>query len=100
LSAARGRPAGKLPRAMDIIAEEGRGAIFLFRQPRPKLASEIEEDEGPRTIKQTGLGAQIMSTMGLHELILLSDNRDTRYLGLDAYGITIVGTQPLSQGKT
>ncbi|MDM8164998.1 3,4-dihydroxy-2-butanone-4-phosphate synthase [Roseovarius sp.] len=100
LSAAEGRPTGKLPRAMDIIAEEGRGAVFLFRQPRPKLAGEIEEDDGPRTIKQTGLGAQIMSTMGLHELILLSDNRDTRYLGLDAYGITIVGTQPLSQGKT
>ncbi|MEQ8429955.1 MAG: 3,4-dihydroxy-2-butanone-4-phosphate synthase [Roseovarius sp.] len=100
LSAAEGRPTGKLPRAMDIIAEEGRGAVFLFRQPRPKLAGEIEEDEGPRTIKQTGLGAQIMSTMGLHKLILLSDNRDTRYLGLDAYGITIVGTKPLSQGKS
>ena len=100
LSAAEGRPTGKLPRAMDIIAEEGRGAVFLFRQPRPKLSGEIEEDDGPRTIKQTGLGAQIMSTMGLHELILLSDNRDTRYLGLDAYGITIVGTKPLSQGKS
>jgi 3,4-dihydroxy 2-butanone 4-phosphate synthase/GTP cyclohydrolase II len=84
---------------MQIIAEEGRGAIFLFRQPRPKLAGEIEEDEGPRIIKQTGLGAQIMQTMGLHELILLSDNPDTRYLGLDAYGISIVGTRPLSAEK-
>ncbi|MDX1785817.1 3,4-dihydroxy-2-butanone-4-phosphate synthase [Roseovarius sp. ZX-A-9] len=92
-----GAPGGKLPRAMQIVAEEGRGAVFLFRQPRPKLASEIDDD-GPRTIKQTGLGAQIMSTMGVHELILLTDSPDTRYLGLDAYGITITGTRPLSKG--
>ncbi|RKF14831.1 3,4-dihydroxy-2-butanone-4-phosphate synthase [Roseovarius spongiae] len=92
-----GLPGGKLPSAMRIIAEEGRGAVFLFRQPRPKLSGEID-DEGPRTIKQTGLGAQIMSTMGLHELILLTDSPDTRYLGLDAYGISIKGTRPLSEG--
>lgn len=92
-----GAPAGKLRSAMQIIADEGRGAIFLFRQPRPELAEELDED-GPRTIKHTGLGAQIMSTMGLHELILVTDNADTRYLGLDAYGITITGTRPLSEG--
>ncbi|PVA11954.1 3,4-dihydroxy-2-butanone-4-phosphate synthase [Pelagivirga sediminicola] len=92
-----GAPAGKLRSAMQIIADEGRGAIFLFRQPRPELAEELDED-GPRTIKHTGLGAQIMSTMGLHELILLTDNPDTRYLGLDAYGISITGTHPLSKG--
>lgn len=91
-----GDPVGKLPRAMEAIAREGRGAVFLFRQPRPRLAGEIEEEDGPRTIKQTGLGAQIMSTMGLRELILLTDSPDTRYLGLDAYGIAIVGTRRLS----
>ncbi|MCQ0092480.1 3,4-dihydroxy-2-butanone-4-phosphate synthase [Roseovarius sp. M141] len=92
-----GAPAGKLRSAMQIIADEGRGAIFLFRQPRPELAGELDED-GPRTIKHTGLGAQIMSTMGLHELILVTDNPETRYLGLDAYGISIIGTHPLSKG--
>lgn len=96
LTPAGKRPTGKLARAMEIIAEEGRGAVFLFRQPRPTLSSEIEEDDAPRTIKQTGLGAQIMSTMGLHELILLTDNPGTRYLGLDAYGISIVGKRPLT----
>ncbi|WP_324751678.1 3,4-dihydroxy-2-butanone-4-phosphate synthase [Roseovarius sp. Pro17] len=92
-----GAPAGKLRSAMQIIAEAGRGAIFLFRQPRPELAQELDED-GPRTIKNTGLGAQIMSTMGIHQLILLTDNPDTRYLGLDAYGISIIGTRPLKIG--
>ena len=92
-----GAPAGKLRSAMQIIAKEERGAIFLFRQPRPELAEEINED-GPRTIKNTGLGAQIMSTMGIHQLVLLTDSPDTRYLGIDAYGISIIGTHPLSKG--
>ncbi len=95
----RSGPTGKLPRAMEIIAAEGRGAVFLFRQPRPKLSSEIEDDEAPRTIKQTGLGAQIMSTMGLQQLILLTDSPQTRYLGLDAYGISITGTRPIAGGE-
>jgi len=92
-----GNPVKKLPRAMEIIGREGRGAIFLFRQPRPRLQGEIDDDETPRTIKQTGLGAQIMSTMGVHELILLTDSPNTRYLGLDAYGISIVGTRSISE---
>jgi len=90
-------PTGKLPRAMEIIAREGRGAVFLYRQPRPTLSSEMEEDDAPRTVKHTGLGAQIMATMGIHDLILLTDNPNTRYLGLDAYGITITGTRPLTE---
>ena len=93
-----GVPTGKLQRAMDIIADEGRGAVFLYRQPRPTLAKEYQDDDGPRTVKQTGLGSQIMVNMGIKELILLTDNPDTRYLGLDAYGISIVGTRPLSDG--
>ncbi len=98
LSPAESGPASKIPKAMNAIAREGRGAVFLFRQPRPSLAKELEDDDAPRTIKQTGLGAQIMSTMGLHDLILLTDSPDTRYLGLDAYGISITGTRPLSEG--
>jgi len=90
-------PAGKLPRAMEVIAREGRGAVFLFRQPRPELAGEMADEEAPRTVKHTGLGAQIMTVLGIQRLILVTDNPDTRYLGLDAYGITIEGTHPLSE---
>lgn len=91
------KPAGELARAMQIIAEEGRGVVCLFRQPRKSLYA--HEDDGPRTIKQTGLGAQILSDMGLRDLILLTDSPQTRYLGLDAYGLNITGTRPiLSKG--
>ncbi|WP_417838882.1 3,4-dihydroxy-2-butanone-4-phosphate synthase [Tritonibacter scottomollicae] len=87
------KPAGELPRAMELIAEEGRGMVCLFRQPRNALYA--AEDDGPRTIKQTGLGAQILNKLGVEELILLTDSPETKYLGLDAYGLSIVGTRPI-----
>ena len=77
----------------------GRGAVLLFRDPFPRLRLEGEEDEGPRTVKNTGLGSQILATLGLTKLILLTDNPETRYLGLDAYHIEIVGTRPITQGE-
>ena len=83
----------ELPRAMEKIAAEGRGVVCLFRQPRNSLYA--AEDEGPRTIKQTGLGAQILSKMGVQELILLTDSPETVYLGLDAFGLSIVGTRSI-----
>ncbi|MEM6941537.1 MAG: 3,4-dihydroxy-2-butanone-4-phosphate synthase [Pseudomonadota bacterium] len=89
-------PANELPRAMELIAEEGRGAVVLFRDPYPRLRLESEEDL-PRTVKNTGLGSQILSSLGLQKLILLTDNPETRYLGLDAYGIEIVGTRPITE---
>jgi 3,4-dihydroxy 2-butanone 4-phosphate synthase/GTP cyclohydrolase II len=88
-------PAEELPRAMQMIAEEGRGAVILFRDPYPRLRLDAEDEEGPRTVKNTGLGAQILSSLGLSQLVLLTDNPQTRYLGLDAYHIEIVGTRPI-----
>jgi 3,4-dihydroxy 2-butanone 4-phosphate synthase/GTP cyclohydrolase II len=90
-------PADELPRAMQIIADEGRGAVLLFREPHPKLRLGDEDDEGPRTIKRTGTGAQIMSTLGLRDLILLTDSPQTKYLGLEAYNLSIVGTRPITK---
>ncbi|WP_300056061.1 3,4-dihydroxy-2-butanone-4-phosphate synthase [uncultured Roseobacter sp.] len=90
-------PADELPRAMEIIAQEGRGAVLLFREPHPKLRLDGDEDEGPRTIKRTGVGAQIMSSLGFRDLILLTDSPQTKYLGLEAYNLSIVGTRPITK---
>lgn len=87
------KPADELPRAMQIIAEEGRGVVCLFRQPRHALYA--HEEEGVKTIKQIGLGAQMLSKIGLSQLILLTDSPRTKYVGLDAYDIEIVGTRPI-----
>jgi 3,4-dihydroxy 2-butanone 4-phosphate synthase/GTP cyclohydrolase II len=87
------KSARELPRAMEIIAQEGRGIVCLFRQPRNSLYA--SDEENVRTIKQTGLGAQILSKLGQKDLILLTDNPQTRYVGLDAFGLSIVGTRPI-----
>ena len=89
-------PSGELSRAMQIIGDEGRGAVLLFREPHPKLDFG-EGDQGTKIVKRTGLGSQIMSTLGLKELILLTDSPSTRYLGIDAYGLSIAGTRPIYQ---
>ncbi len=86
----------ELPRAMRIIEEEGRGAVLLFREPNPRLRLD-EDDEAPRTIKRTGLGAQILASLGVHELVLLTDNPQTIYTGLDAYNLKIVGSRPITK---
>jgi 3,4-dihydroxy 2-butanone 4-phosphate synthase/GTP cyclohydrolase II len=87
------KPVNELPSAMRAIAKEGRGAVCLFREPRHSLYA--DDDEGPRIVKRTGLGAQILSNLGCKELILLTDSPQTKYLGLDAYGLSIVGTRPI-----
>lgn len=89
------KPADELPRAMQIIADEGRGVVCLFREPRKTLHA--DEEEGPRTVRQIGLGSQILSALGLHDMVLLTDSPETRYVGLDAYGLTITGTRPIQK---
>ena len=87
------KSAKELPRAMELIADEGRGIVCLFREPRHSLYA--PDDEGPRTVKRTGLGAQILAKLGVSELELLTDSPETTYLGLDAYDISITGTRPI-----
>ncbi|WP_299689618.1 3,4-dihydroxy-2-butanone-4-phosphate synthase [uncultured Tateyamaria sp.] len=88
------KPVGELPRAMEAIAAEGRGVVCLFREPRKALFSD-DEDDGPRVVKNIGLGAQMLSNMGLTRLILLTNSPRTTYVGLSAYDLEIVGTRPI-----
>ncbi|RFP88818.1 3,4-dihydroxy-2-butanone-4-phosphate synthase [Rhodobacteraceae bacterium 63075] len=89
-------PATELQNAMRIVAQEGRGAVVLFREPHPRLDFG-EGDDGPRIIKRTGLGSQILANMGLSELVLLTNSPQTTYLGIEAYGLSIIGTRPITE---
>ncbi len=88
-------PADELPRAMQIIADEGRGLVILFREPCKTL--EFSEETSPHTLRQTGIGAQILSSLNVHDLILLTDNPLPRVIGLDAYGLRITGTRAITR---
>ncbi|MEL6519949.1 MAG: 3,4-dihydroxy-2-butanone-4-phosphate synthase [Pseudomonadota bacterium] len=81
--------------AMSLIAEEGRGALVLLRDLHMKLAAENEVS--PQTLRQYGLGAQILSSLGLSKLILLTNSPTPKVVGLEAYGLEIVGTRKISE---
>ena len=81
--------------AMELIAEEGRGALVLLRDLHMKLTPEHEAS--PQTLRQYGLGAQILSSLGLSKLVLLTNSPTPKVVGLDAYGLEIVGTRKISE---
>ncbi|WP_207327907.1 MULTISPECIES: 3,4-dihydroxy-2-butanone-4-phosphate synthase [Yoonia] len=81
--------------AMQLIADEGRGALVLLRDLQMKL--DPSEEATPQTLRQYGLGAQILSALGLHDITLLTNSPKPRVVGLDAYGLEIVGTRKISE---
>lgn len=81
--------------AMRLIADEGRGALVLLRDVHMKLDS--VEEVSPQTLRQYGLGAQILSSLGLHKIELLTNSPRPKVVGLDAYGLEIVGTRKISE---
>ncbi len=88
--------AGDLQGAMQVIAAEGRGAVVLLRDIHMKLA--LDGAASPQTLRQYGLGAQILATLGLHEIILVTNSGMPRVVGLEAYGLSITGTRPIPKG--
>ena len=85
--------ASQIPGAMRAIATEGRGAVVLLRDTSMKLA--LDEEAAPHKLRQYGLGAQILAALGLHKIELLSNSGTPKIVGLDAYGLSIIGTRPI-----
>ncbi|WP_435258314.1 3,4-dihydroxy-2-butanone-4-phosphate synthase [Thioclava sp. FR2] len=81
--------------AMKLIAREGRGVLVLLRDLHMKLAD--DSDVSPQTLRQYGLGAQILVSLGLHELVLLTNSPKPKVVGLDAYGLSITGTRRITE---
>ncbi len=81
--------------AMQLIADEGRGALVLLRDLHMQLAA--EDAASPQTLRQYGVGAQILSSLGLSDIVLLTNSPQPKVVGLDAYGIEIVGTRKISE---
>ncbi len=81
--------------AMQVIANEGRGVLVLLRDLHMKLAGAHEVS--PQILRQYGLGAQILSSLGVTKLILLTNSPKPKVVGLEAYGLDIVGTRKISE---
>jgi 3,4-dihydroxy 2-butanone 4-phosphate synthase / GTP cyclohydrolase II len=87
---------GEFGDAMRLIAAEGRGVLVLLRDLHMKMVSDAEAS--PQTLRQYGLGAQILSSLGIKDLVLLTNSPRPKVVGLDAYGLTITGTRAIPKG--
>lgn len=102
LLGAAGTRSDLLKDSMQIIDEEGRGVIVLIRDTTATIVSDLLLRKGenieqrmPRRLREYGVGAQILLDLGVHDMILLSDT-DRSIVGLDGYGLKIVGQRPIS----
>ena len=81
--------------AMRLIAEKGQGVVVLLRDTSMKVHA--TDEVSPKTLRQYGLGAQILSSLGLSKLELLTNSPTPKVVGLDAYGLEIVTTRKISE---
>lgn len=103
----------QLDLAMERIAKEGRGVILYIRQEGRGIglgnklkAYKLQQEQGLDTVEANralgfapdlrdyGIGAQILSELGLSELRLLTNN-PRKIVGLDGYGLKMVAREPI-----
>jgi 3,4-dihydroxy 2-butanone 4-phosphate synthase / GTP cyclohydrolase II len=88
-----------LQRSMDIIGAEGAGVIVvLFGNGPEAFAREIAGAGAPppMDLRNYGIGAQILADLGIHDMILMT-NAHRNVVGLDGYGLNIVGERPIAE---
>jgi 3,4-dihydroxy 2-butanone 4-phosphate synthase / GTP cyclohydrolase II len=84
-----------LQRAMEEVGKVGSGVIVLLMAERTRmLASEAERRD--MDLRSYGIGAQILADLGIHDMILLT-NAHRNIVGLDGYGLNIVGERPIPE---
>jgi 3,4-dihydroxy 2-butanone 4-phosphate synthase/GTP cyclohydrolase II len=81
--------------AMRVIAAAGRGVVVLLRDTSMKMVTEGEVS--PQTLRQYGLGAQILAALGLTKITLVTNSAAPRVVALEAYGLTIAGTKAITE---
>jgi len=90
---------GLLSRSMELIGEEGSGVIVVINRQSKDMISRFmglrAEGKGAgapevEELRDYGGGAQILTELGVQDMILLSNTHHT-LVGLDGYGLSIVG---------
>jgi 3,4-dihydroxy 2-butanone 4-phosphate synthase / GTP cyclohydrolase II len=101
--------------SLRMIAEAGRGALVYLHNGgagfgvdkaitparvvfhREQRSREGSDDKAHRTLRQVGLGGQILSDLGIHKIRLLT-NTPTHVPALQGFGIEIVEQVPVQTG--
>jgi 3,4-dihydroxy 2-butanone 4-phosphate synthase / GTP cyclohydrolase II len=101
LFAESGGRGGLLEGAMKMIAAEGAGVVVVIRHVAPNAMSNalrlrageaVQGDAEP--LRDYGVGAQILSALGVHEMILLTNTHHVP-VALAGYGLAIVEERPI-----
>ena len=98
----KGNRGGLLQGAMEAIGREGRGVLVLIREPvSNSLSDRVHTLLDNRTIggaelRNYGVGAQILLDLGVRDMILLSNTKRT-IVGLEGYGLAVVGQRPIDR---
>ena len=92
---------GLLEGAMKIIGEEGSGVIVVINRPMPDALSRAlnirsgkAETRDMEELRDYGVGAQILSALGVQDMVLLTNTHHTP-VALGGYGLKIVGERPI-----
>ena len=96
-----GERSGFMRRSMEIIAEEGAGVIVVINKARSDqftVALQAKAGTLPphdmEELRDYGAGAMILTELGVEEMVLLTNTHHT-LVGLDGYGLSIVGERAI-----
>jgi 3,4-dihydroxy 2-butanone 4-phosphate synthase/GTP cyclohydrolase II len=93
-----GRPGSRrqiLQRAMLEIGCEGAGIIVVLKPNESEGSWRLAEgSESGMDLRSYGIGAQILSDLGVQDMVLLTTGH-RNIVGLDAYGLNVVGERAL-----
>ena len=78
--------------SMKQISEKGKGVLVLLNFSQN---INIDEDKSSNTIRQYGIGAQILKALGVINIELLTNSGTPKLIGLEGYGLTILKTVPI-----
>jgi 3,4-dihydroxy 2-butanone 4-phosphate synthase/GTP cyclohydrolase II len=94
---------GLLSQSMKVIGEAGAGVIVVINKPMQGIVSRFMQlraegkgagDPQIEELRDYGIGAQILAELGVHDMVLLTNTHHT-LVGLEGYGLSIVGEQPI-----
>ena len=95
-----------IEQSMRAIEAEGRGVLVLIRDLRPKSVSDwvtrrntpgaLADLSKERRQVEIGVGSQILADLGVKDMVLLTTQPQHVYVGLEAFGLRVTGTEKSS----